>query len=74
MLFDRYKEEQRMHDRRIGRLCAVIVNMNRGKKGKSYSEEDFMPKEKRRQTNEEMFATVEALNRMFGGENIVRDK
>lgn len=74
MLFDRYKEEQKMYDRRIGRLCAVIVNTNRGKKGKSYTEEDFMPKEKRRQTSDEMLATVEALNRMFGGDVVDRDK
>ncbi len=65
LLIDRWKEDNELTDRRFGRICAVLVNVNRSK-GKALTEEDFMPKEKK-QDSQSMANTVKALNAMFGG-------
>ena len=43
---DRWKEEQESMDRRFGRICAVIAEVNRNNKArqKPFTEEDFIPK------------------------------
>ena len=49
-------------------MCAVIANTNRSKRRKPFKPKDFMPAaRKRRQTPEEMFASVKALNKALGG-------
>ena len=40
----RYEKEQEQQDRRFGRICAIIANVNRKPETQAYSEEDFIPK------------------------------
>ena len=52
LLVDRYTEKEEIADRRIGRILAMIANANRDpKKGKPYTEEDFIAKKKRHVSN-----------------------
>ena len=49
LLLDRYVENEEKADRRVGRVLAMIANVNKDpKKGKAYSEDDFIPKAKER--------------------------
>lgn len=66
-----YKKRKEILDGRTALMCATLVNVNRGKKGKKAKIDDFMPKkqkEKKQQTDEEMFNMVKVLNQAFGGD------
>jgi hypothetical protein len=53
---------------RAALVCSVIANVNRSKRRKPFLPKDFMPTaKKRRQTAEEMFEHVKALNKALGG-------
>lgn len=64
MLVDRYYDEQQMWDRRFGRFCALLANINRDpkKRSKPYSEEDFIPQvERKEQPVEEQIAILSRI-------------
>lgn len=61
---DEWQLEQERQDRRVGRICAVIANVNRDPKRrtKAYSEEDFMPRVTSKvQTVEEQVALLSKI-------------
>lgn len=66
-----WKIREEREDRRIGRLCSLIANVNRNpkKRSKAFTEEDFIPKAKvkKKQTNDEMMSMVLAMNKAYGG-------
>ena len=72
-LFEAWKDREKLNDRRIARVCCVLANVNRNskKQKKPFTEEDFMPVQKKKsttpQTTEDMVNVVIALNRAFGG-------
>lgn len=50
-------------------VCAVMANIWRGKNTKLFKPEDFMPgKERKIQTPEQIFAIVQMLNAVYGGD------
>lgn len=66
LLVDRYMENEEKADRRVGRLMAMLANLNKDpKKGKSYSEDDFIPraKETKVQSVEEQKAILARMGR-----------
>jgi len=71
LICDGWKIREERADRRIARLCSIIANVNRNpkKRPQAFSEEDFIPrpKQRKKQTNEEMLQMVVAMNRAFGG-------
>ena len=67
LLSKRHNAEIKRQQYQTGLICAVIANSNRGK-GKALKPEDFMPKEKKRQTINEMKRFLENLTVAFGGE------
>jgi len=57
-------------DLRAGIIGSTIANVNRGKGGKVFTPQDFMPKFARpRQTWREQLKVVELLNTAFNGED-----
>lgn len=66
---DQIKFEQEAEQILTARICATIANFvpMRTKKGKSFKEEDFMPKKTRKKTEQEMLKEVMRLNALFGG-------
>ena len=58
---ERYALSQKRLDYRAALICSVIANVNRGKRQKAFKPKDFMPRERRRQTHEEMLAYVKAM-------------
>ena len=64
---DFIQKEHRRMDWRFGMLASVIVNTTPRKNKKTFKPEDFMPKEKKQQTTDEMLATVKMLQKMYGG-------
>lgn len=71
-LADRVKENERRLDRRAALICSVIANVNRNKKKRSkpYGVEDFMPREKKKQTWQQQLKFVEGLTRALGGKDL----
>lgn len=71
LVFAGFMDRIKQGDRWVGRICALMANMNRDpkKRPKPYTEDEFMPKtvRERRQSPEQMLATVKALNRLYGG-------
>lgn len=69
--YEGWKLREERENRRVARICAVLANINRDPKKRPtpFSEDDFMPEEKqaKKQTNEEMFNMVLALNKAYGG-------
>ena len=43
-LVDRHKEAEEREDRRFGRICALLYNINRKEGAEPLTEEDFIPK------------------------------
>ncbi len=73
-LAERYKEEQEIINRRVGRLCAVLANFStRQRKGnKPFTEDDFIPKkkeEKKAMSDDEMFVVGQMIVAAYGGED-----
>ncbi len=60
-LTDRHKEQKKETEYLSALLCSVIANVNKGK-GKSYKPSDFMRKEKKMQTTEQMLMILQALS------------
>lgn len=58
-------------DLRMGMICSTIANVNRGKNGRVYKPEDFIPRFDRpkQQTWQEQLRIVEMLNIAFHGED-----
>ena len=57
-------------DLRAGIIGATIANVNRGKGGKTFTPQDFMPKfDQPKQTWQEQLKVVELLNVAFKGED-----
>jgi len=68
-LTDRHKRAEEWQDYRTGIIASTIVNMLKGKGGKTYEPQDFMPKQKREQTPEEQLAIVESYMKTIDGED-----
>lgn len=51
------------------RMCAIIANVNRGKRGRQYTPKDFMPYwgERPEQTWQEQLAAIKQINAALGG-------
>lgn len=64
-LLERHNEEQRKEDWRAGMIAATIANALRGKKGKAYQAEDFMPR--KAQTWQEQLAIAKAYTQSREG-------
>ncbi len=58
------KNEKKIEDYRAGIIASTIANVYSEKR---YKPEDFMPKEKKKQTWKEQLKFVEILNTAFGG-------
>lgn len=58
-------------DLRMGIICSTIANVNRGKGGRVFKPEDFIPKfnKPKQQTWQEQLRIVEMLNVAFRGED-----
>jgi len=72
-LSERFKESQNWLNYRAAMICAVVANTVRNpkKKTKAWVPSDFMPtKERKRMTDKQMFAQVQAINAMYGGKAI----
>lgn len=70
-LAKRYLEDQERRDYRSAMICTILANVYRKKGARAFNEQDFMPKypkQKKKQTAEEMLETVKLLNKAFGGE------
>lgn len=65
---DGLKTDIKIKQQLAGLICATIANFAPNKKSKKYKIEDFIGKEKKQQTEKEMFNQVKRLNLMFGGE------
>ena len=65
LLVDRYLESEERNDRRAGRICALLANINRDpkKRQKPYNEDDFIPRgqERKIQTAEEQKAILAGI-------------
>ena len=59
-LTERHKEQKKESEYLSAMICSVIANVN-SSKGKSYKPSDFMRKEKKKQTVEEMLLIFQAL-------------
>jgi len=67
-LIERYNNNQEWLNHRTALICTVLANMWRGKNTKTFTPDDFMPKERaRQQTPKQMLATAKVLNAAFGG-------
>lgn len=66
---DEYREKKA--DYRAGIIASVIANVNTPKE-KSYSPEDFMPreKEKKQQNWKDQLTIIEMINAAFGGKDM----
>jgi len=67
LLIKRHSLEQERQDYRSAMICTLLYNINRGKGKKALSPTDFMPRAKTEKTAEQMFQTVKALNKLYGG-------
>jgi hypothetical protein len=58
-----WKEREKRKDLRTARICAVLANCHRDKKKRPtpYTESDFMPREKRIRTDEELLTIAKAI-------------
>ena len=65
-----FKFEIKNKQKLAGLICATIANFAPYKKSKKYKIEDFIGKEKTKQSEEEMLRTVKRLNRTFRGEEV----
>lgn len=56
-------------DARMARLCALIANVNRGRRGKSFKDQDFMFQfgGKKRQTQADIAAVLDMVTAMARG-------
>lgn len=70
VLAERYMERQQIEDARVGRICAVIANVNRDPKKhpRAYQPRDFMPRKRERLTPDQWRERLVAINAAFGGE------
>ena len=69
-LNERHKNSEQWLNYRAALICAVLANTARDpkKKIKPFEPSDFMPSDKpKHQTAEQIFATVQMLNAVFGG-------
>lgn len=66
------KDLQKLEDIRTARLCSIIANVNRDpkKKPRPYTEKDFMPREKKKMTVEQMEIMLKGITTALGGEVI----
>jgi len=66
----KYKLNNDLADRRTARICMILANINRDSKRrkKPYSEEDFIPKPKKKMTVEQMELLLKAITMSLGGE------
>ena len=70
-LSERFKENQKWLNYRSALICSIIANVNRNpkKKSKAWTPDDFMPaREQKMMTDEQMYAQVQAINVILGGE------
>jgi len=68
-LLERHRLAEEKRDARAALICAVIANANRGKKGKRFKPQDFMPGQQREKREDwrQQLRYVEMLNVVFGG-------
>ena len=59
-LTERHKEQKKENEYLSAMICSIIANVN-SSKGKSYKPSDFMRKEKKKQTVDEMLLIFQAL-------------
>ena len=72
-LSDRFSEAQDRQDFRMGNIMALVANVNRGKKGKTYKAQDFMPSQIRNQGKKKAPSELHSLFKgLLGGQ--IRDK
>lgn len=66
----RIKHDNERNDRRVARILCMMANSKRDTKKKPtpYNEDDFMPREKKQQTPEEMATILKAVTLGLGGE------
>lgn len=64
-----YQSEVERWDRRTARICMVIANAHKGKKGRPKKEKDFMPRygERKQQSWQEQLKVVKQIHKAFGG-------
>lgn len=66
-LIKRHAAANKLSDQRAALICSVVANCHRDKKQKAFKVSDFMPKEKKKQTNEQMLGIVKAIHAAYKG-------
>ena len=64
---ERRKDDNYMADARTARICCIIANVNSKKK---FKEKDFMPREKKAMSLDQMKTILKAVTLANGGEII----
>jgi hypothetical protein len=67
LLMERHKTHLREQEYLHALVCSTIANVNRGK-GKAYKPDDFMRKERKVMSVDEMYESLKAITLMSGGE------
>ena len=67
---EQFKLENEMANRRTARICMVMANLQRDPKRKArpYKEDDFIPKQKKAMTIQQMEMLLKAITLANGGE------
>jgi len=75
MQVDRDKTKREADQRNTALICATIANFSMTKpKNKKYKIDDFIPKEKKEMTEEDMLKEVEKINRLLGGKDLRQEE
>jgi hypothetical protein len=62
LLIERHSLAEKRLDYRTALLCSVIANVNRGKKQKAFKPDDFMPRERKKQTPQDMLSFIKGYH------------
>lgn len=67
---DKFKLDNELANRRTARICMVLANLQRDPKRRSkpYKEEDFIPKEKKAMTLNQLELFLKAITMACGGD------
>lgn len=67
---EKFKFENELANRRTARICMVLANLQRDpkRKPKAYKEDDFIPKERKPMTAEQLEIFLKAITLACGGE------
>ena len=68
MVAEGYKKREERMDYRTALICATLWNVHGGRNNRAVSPDEFMPREKKEQTAEEMLQIIMMHNTIHGGQ------